>query len=274
MDTIMRFSTFLAVYMRDLRASIELGADVRSCVQLMIDFTLSKFIGLFPNLQFNQLRHVCLRGNIKIAYRLNKGDLHSIREIWFAEEYWLPFESPGGILLDLGANIGMASLWLSKKYAFTQVIAVEPDPTNAEVVRDNFRLNSIDGKVLQAAIGPNEGTSRFESSRISNLGRLSANGSPVQVCSVNSIIEKYSIPRFALIKIDIEGGEQPLFDGPTEWLDRTDAIIMELHPAMVDCDRLVKRVASHGFNYIPAHSCSPDNLPCFTRVRPAESPTA
>jgi FkbM family methyltransferase len=268
------FSTFLRVYIRDLRASMRLGADFRSCVQLMMDFTLSRFIGLFPNVQFNQLRHICLRGDIKIAYRLNKGDLHSIREIWFAEEYWLPFESSGGILLDLGANIGMTSLWLSKKYAFSQVIAVEPDLTNAEMVRDNFRLNSINGKVLQAAIGPNEGTARFQSSRISNLGKLSANGSWVQVYSVNSLIEKYSIPRFSLIKIDIEGGEQSLFEGPTEWLDRTDAIIIELHPTIVDCDGVVKRLTSHGFNYIPAHSRSRDNMPCFTKVRRAESRTA
>jgi FkbM family methyltransferase len=262
----MNVFSFLQVYLQDLRASVELGADLRSRVQLAMDFTLSRIIGLLPNFAWNQRRYARLRGDVKVVYRLNKGDLHSIREIWFGEEYWLPFETSGGILLDLGANIGMTSLWLSKKYAFTQVIAVEPDPTNAELVQENFRLNAVNGRVLQAAVGPSGGTARFQSSGISNLGRLSDHGSPVVLCSVNHLIEKFSVPRFALIKIDIEGAEQSLFDGPTEWLDHTDAIVMELHPDIVDCDLLIKRVGSHGFNYIPAHSCVPDNMPCFTRV--------
>ena len=70
------------------------------------------------------MREVRLRGDIKIRYRLNKGDLHSIREIWLEEAYRLPFEDPSGVLLDLGANIGMASLWLAKSYSFMQMIAV------------------------------------------------------------------------------------------------------------------------------------------------------
>ena len=258
-------------YIHDLVASIKLGADIRSRVRLVADFTLSRFIGVLPKAQWNQRRRVCLRGDVKLVYRLNKGDLHSIREIWFDEDYWLPFESSSGILLDLGANIGMTSLWLTKKYEFIKVIAVEPDPANAELARDNFRLNSINGQVLQAAIGPYEGTGRFKADQISNLGRLSGDGSLVQVLSVDAVIERYSIPRFALIKIDIEGGEQSLFDGPTDWLGHTDAMIMELHPEIVDCHRLTKIVSSHEFEYIPAHTRFPDNLPCFVRVARTES---
>jgi len=260
----------LRVYIHDLLASIKLATDMRSRVRLVVDFTLSRFIEVLPKAMWNRRRQVCLRDDVKLVYRLNKGDLHSIREIWFEEDYWLPFESSSGVLLDLGANIGMASLWLSKKYKFTTVIAVEPDPTNAELVRDNLRLNSMNGQVLQAAIGPFEGTGRFKSSQVSNLGRLSDEGSLVQVLSVNAVIATFSILRFALIKIDIEGGEESLFDGQTEWLDRTDAMIMELHPDVVDCDRLRRIVSSHGFEYIPAHSRFPDNLPCFVRVAPPE----
>jgi FkbM family methyltransferase len=246
---------------------MKVGADAPSRLRLVMDFTLSRFIAVIPKAHWNRRREVCLRGDVKILYRLNKGDLHSIREIWFEEDYWLPFKNSSGILLDLGANIGMASLWLSKKYAFTEVIAMEPDQTNAELVRDNFRLNSINGQVVQAAIGPYDGTGRFKSSQISNLGKLSDNGSPVQVFSVEAIIKKFSVSRFALIKIDIEGGEQALFEGPTKWLERTDAMIMEIHPE-IDSDRLIKRVRSQGFDYIPAHLSSPDNLPCFTKAEP------
>jgi tRNA1(Val) A37 N6-methylase TrmN6 len=66
-----------------------------------------------------------------VCYRLNKGDLHSIREVWFEEAYRLPFEDPSGTLLDLGANIGLTGVWLAKRYAIERVIAVEPDCDNA-----------------------------------------------------------------------------------------------------------------------------------------------
>jgi FkbM family methyltransferase len=164
----------------------------------------------------------------------------------------------------------MTSVWLAKKFSFTQVIAVEPDPNNAALVRQNLELNGIPCQVLEAAIGPREGTARFEFSELSNLGRLSETGSLVPMISVGTIIEKFAVTRFALIKIDIEGGEQELLDGPTEWLAHTDAIVIEFHPTVVDYPRLTELVSSHGFRYIPAHSFFPDNLDCFTRVMQAQ----
>jgi len=212
------------------------------------------------------VREVSLHGDIKIRYRLNKGDLHSIREIWFEEAYRLPFGDPSGVLLDLGANIGMTSVWLSKRFSFTQVIAVEPDPNNAALARQNLGLNRIPGQVLEATIGPREGSARFEFSELSNLGKLSEKGRLVQMISVDTIIKKFAVTRFALVKIDIEGGEQELFDGPTAWLATVDAIIIEFHPANVDYPRLTRLLSSHGFSYIPAHSSFPGNMDCFTRT--------
>ena len=82
--------------MSDLRASVRLAADARSRFRLAMDFALSRFIRVVPRSQRNRVREVRLRGDIKIRYRLNKGDLHSIREIWFEEDYRLPFEAPSG----------------------------------------------------------------------------------------------------------------------------------------------------------------------------------
>jgi len=259
--------TVLKTFAHDLRGSVKLAADTRSRIRLTIDFALSRFFFLVPRAHRNRLREVSLRGDIKIRYRLNKGDLHSIREIWFEEAYHLPFGNLSDVLLDLGANIGMTSVWLAKRFSFTQVIAVEPDPNNAALARQNFELNAIAGHVLEAAIGPQDGTARFKFSEISNLGRLSDDGSFVPVISVGTLIKTFKVARFALIKIDIEGGEQELFDGPTGWLANTDAIIIEFHPTIVDYPRLIRLVSCHGFRYIPAQSVSPTNMDCFVKVK-------
>lgn len=249
-----RFLTALNTFVSDLRGSVRLAADTRSRLRLSIDFALSRFMCLFSRDQRKRLREIRLRGDIKIRYRLNKGDLHG--------RYGS--KKPTACLLDLGASIGMTSLWLSKKLSFTKVIAVEPDPNN-ELVRQNLELNGISGQVLNAAIGPREGTARFSFSELSNLGRLSGNDSLVPMISVDTIIKKFAVTRFALVKIDIEGGEQELFDGPTAWLARTDAVVIEFHPTIVDYPRLTKLVSSNGFRYLRAHSFG-DNMDCFTRV--------
>jgi Methyltransferase FkbM domain len=79
--------------------------------------------------------------------------------------------------------------------------------------------------------------------------------------SVGEILQKFALTRFGLIKIDIEGGEQELFGGPTEWLACTDAVIIESHPTIVDYPRLTRMV-----KYIPADSFFPGNMDSLTRV--------
>ena len=78
-----RLLTVLKTFVHDVRASVKLAADTRSRIRLSMDFAFSRLISLIPGGQRNRLREVRLRGDIKIRYRLNKGDLHSIREIWF-----------------------------------------------------------------------------------------------------------------------------------------------------------------------------------------------
>jgi FkbM family methyltransferase len=261
-----RLKRFLSVFpnlIREWRACVRVCADVTSILRLGLDFALSRFLVSSRKSRVGPVRKVRFKGGIELCYRLNKGDLHGIREVWFDEAYRLPFDDPSGTLLDLGANIGLTSVWLAKRYSFSRVIAVEPDPNNASLVRRNLELNGIKGEVLEAAIGPCEGIAKFESNQSSNLGRLSENGVPVAMTTVGAILEKSACSRLGLVKIDIEGGERQLFDGPTDWLASADAIIAEFHPALVDCSGIVEVISSRGFDYIRSNSVFPNNMDCF-----------
>jgi hypothetical protein len=63
----------------------------------------------------NRERRIRVRGGIELNYRLNRGDMQSIREVWMDECYRLPFELAPGRLIDLGANIGLTSLWFAHR---------------------------------------------------------------------------------------------------------------------------------------------------------------
>jgi hypothetical protein len=47
--------------------------------------------------------------------------------------------------------------------------------------------------------------------------------------TMTSIMDRHEMDTVDLVKIDIEGGERYLFAKNTEWLDRVNALVIELH---------------------------------------------
>jgi hypothetical protein len=45
------------------------------------------------------------------------------------------------VIVDAGANIGASSIWFAHEFPLSRVIAVEPDPENAVILRMNARPN-------------------------------------------------------------------------------------------------------------------------------------
>jgi FkbM family methyltransferase len=235
----------------------------RSRLQLMGDYILSHVLFALPRSIVNRERQITTKSGIKISYRLNRGDLQGIREVWCDEVYRLPFAAPAGAFLDLGANIGLTTVWMATHNQFSRIIAIEPDCENATLATKNIQQNGIPGEVLQAAVGPSDGTVCFQKAAWSNLGHVGEEGTPVRAVCVSSLLNELGLDGFGLVKVDIEGGEQALFLGPSEWLRHTGAMVVEFHPNMVDYPLLTKTVASQGFEYIPA---SPRNMDCFLRI--------
>jgi len=256
----MRGLSTLHAIAKEWRSSLRLGGDWRSRLRLMMDFTLSHALFLLPRGMVNRERQIVTAAGIKISYRMNRGDLQGIREVWCDEVYRLPFATRPGALL--GANIGLTTLWMATHGQFGPIIAVEPDPGNAALVEKNIRQNGIAGKVIEAAVGPSDGEAFFARMSWSNLGHVADEGTPVRMISVGTILDENAIDSLSLVKVDIEGGEQALFLGPAEWLARTQAMIVEFHPGLVDYPMLTKTVASRGLEYIPA---SDHNMDIFVR---------
>jgi FkbM family methyltransferase len=247
-------------------SSVRLGGNWRSRLRLMTDFLLSHLLFALPPSMAGRERKILTRSGHTISYRLNRGDLQGIREVWCNEVYRPSFVISPGALLDFGANIGLTSLWMATQFHFTRILAVEPNPDNAALTAKNLAQNGIAAQVIEAAIGPKDGTAHFKTSAWSNLGQLADEGVPVRMVSAASLLREHGVDSVGLAKVDIEGGEQALFLGPSEWLDRVGALIVEFHPNLVDYPLLTKTVASHGFDYIPATEHCMDS---FVRSAPA-----
>lgn len=166
----------------DLRRSVLIGADTYSRCRLAMDAVLVRVdrTGLLP-LSVRE-RTVTLKGRTRITYGLDRGDLQSIREVWMEQHYRLPTLLRPATVVDLGANIGPTSVWLSQRYS-CHVIAVEPSPRNARFARQNFLQNAVRGEVVEAAIGASDGKATFVAADASNVGRIeqSRRGTPVDM---------------------------------------------------------------------------------------------
>jgi FkbM family methyltransferase len=263
-----RVGQFAKGLAHELRGGWSLTADPRSFARFASDVLLARLGRRVPLPNQNQPRTIRLRAGFDLHYRLNSGDLQSIREVWIDECYRLPFDLLPERLVDLGANIGLASLWFAHRYGCKVIVAVEPSPENAELVRRNLHGNNLPAEIVEAAVGPHDGVVRFEDSTDSNMGRVGAGGREVPMVSMKTVLEK--LPPGVdvdLVKMDIEGGEGPLLEGDLGWLGRVRSVIAEFHPAVIDYPAAIRQIEGQGFRYIPAHSAADfDSADAFVRA--------
>lgn len=250
---------------RELAQGLRVSADVRSAARFATDVLLYRALQLGDLPTMNRERTITLHGGTELTYRLNRGDIQGVREVWLDQAYRLPFDLPPTVVIDLGANIGLTSLFFAQNYGSDAVVAVEPDSSNARLARANLSRNGVSGEVVEAAVGARDGSARFQVARESNLGRLSGIGPEVPVVSMPSLLARTPDGFADLVKVDIEGAEEQVLSGDLGWLDRIGSMIVEFHPDRVDYSRLVGVVEQAGFRYVPANSVWPGSMDCFVR---------
>jgi len=145
-------------------------------------------------------------------------------------------------------------LWLAKEYGFSEIVVVEPDATNASLLRTNLDTNGVGAKVFNAAIGPKDGEINFASSNCSNRGRISSEGVTVPMVSMPTVTEYFRGDAIDLVKLDIEGGEEFLVSSNCGWMDSINCVITELHPEVIDVRKVISAFADRELVYHPGNA--------------------
>ncbi len=173
-------------------------------------------------------------------------DKFTVREIFDEDAYkFNPEWVKGGIVLDLGTNIGCFSM-LAALYA-KEVISFEPEPNNFAMLKLNLEANSLPIRAVNKAVGHPRITFIDDGSGHSQIGRDF--GSEVEVVDVNSYLEPYD--SIALGKVDCEGGEYEFFETISEVnLVKFDRFVGEFHSFLWENDmerhqRMIDRIEKH-----------------------------
>lgn len=170
----------------------------------------------------------------KIYLRPNTSDTATFEQVFVAKEYEVPFDFMPETIIDGGANVGFASLFFANKYPEAQILAIEPDPSNMEVLRLNTEpYEKV--KNLQSAIWGRTTHLKIENPEVEKWAFKvieSEAGQPdsFQAYSIEQLIAKMDRDSVDLLKLDIEGSETSVFEaGYESWLPKVKMLMIELH---------------------------------------------
>jgi len=217
---------------------MQVSADFPTALQLM--YQTKKFNRIYQNKQYsntsNEARSYKLKLGGKprdIQLRLLNGDINMFYEVLWSKIYDLPMDKTKGLktIVDLGANVGFASIFFAEKYKDARIIAVEPSLGNFTLLKHNTATyDNI--HAVQAAIYPSSGSIPFLEDTLAYNSHVDPAGKgsyTVRAATVTEIMEEHNIEEIDLLKLDIEGAEQMLLAQNTDWLKKVKLIVTELH---------------------------------------------
>jgi FkbM family methyltransferase len=168
-------------------------------------------------------------------------DWPTYNQIFVKEDYNFRHSVHPRTIIDLGANVGYASVWYHRRYPKARIVAVEPDEANVATARVNIALACREAgriAVEHTAVWHSESLVRITNPTGTAWGfkvreAQAGEAGAFQATTMTAIIDRHDMDRVDLVKIDIEAGERYLFAKNTEWLNRVNSLVIELHDRKV-----------------------------------------
>lgn len=181
-----------------------------------------------------------LRGGAKYKVRPGTCDRGIIKEVYLYRCYD-PENLPIGendVVFDIGAQIGIFSVYAATKAKNGRVFSFEPVPENFQLLKENADLNDCANiSVFEAAVAEKGGRREMLVAADNTGGHSLVDagqkiGSSVEVESffLPEFMVGHKIEKIDFLKIDCEGGEYEIFfTMPKEILEKIKKISMEYH---------------------------------------------
>jgi len=183
---------------------------------------------------------------------------------------WISQFQADEILLDVGANIGLYSIWAAKSRGVS-VYAFEPEALNYATLNRNIVYNQLGDKIIaySSAISDNDGFDKLYLATFRNGGschnfgeKLNYDHKPfnpahTQGChsvTIDNLIAQDTIPMPHYIKIDVDGIEDKVIGGAHKTVKdpQLKSILIELNEKLEVHQNIIKLLTDEGFRYSQA----------------------
>ncbi|WP_412543661.1 FkbM family methyltransferase [Longispora sp. K20-0274] len=189
------------------------------------------------------------------------------------------------VIFDVGANIGLASMFFQQRYPDAFVVAVEPGPDTYLALRENFDRHLPAGLTRNVALAEKVGVARFgyypsspaesglyadqagdaalakrlllqtgftepEAERFSRT-RHAISYVECQTLTLSALIREAGVDRVDLLKIDVEKAERDVLAGIEEpdWA-RIGDMVIEVHDIDGRLAEVTALLRGHGFDVV------------------------
>jgi FkbM family methyltransferase len=200
--------------------------------------------------------------------RLRKADIFTLAEVFRERQYMVRSRVPARpLIIDAGANIGLATVWFLGQYPGARVHCFEPEPSNAALLERT--VGSIEGVVVhQAAVGRDEGETLLHLSPYSAMHSLKESSPesrtvPVHVYELARYLRDHDIRAIDVLKLDVEGSELDVLEGLGDRLADVSVIVGEFHETLVDESAFYGHLAAFGFRTVRRQSSSEEGVHVF-----------
>jgi FkbM family methyltransferase len=142
------------------------------------------------------------------------------------------------IIIDAGANVGYTSLYFLDQLSNVRIFGIEPFNKNMIQYKKNIKINNFEKQVVfyENALSEIENKSyiidtSFRDGKDWAISTVATNEGNVKGITLNEIIQKNTLKKITVLKIDIEGAERFIFNRQKnlDFLIITQIIAIEIH---------------------------------------------
>lgn len=171
---------------------------------------------------------------------------------------WIAGIPEGGVLFDVGANVGLYTLWAALTRR-AQVFSFEPESSNYATLNANLRANELTERCRAFCTGVSDRVG-YETLRIAQItpgasghqvsaGRKSAAAQGIVTTTLDHLVYEAGLPCPSHVKIDVDGIEPAIVRGAARLLadDRLKSVLIELAVMDPEHRAVIDRMVDYGF---------------------------
>ncbi|MBC7935305.1 MAG: FkbM family methyltransferase [Rhizobacter sp.] len=194
---------------------------------------------LYSKLKTGNLAGIKVPGMLHpVSLRKNSSDYDTFYQAIVHEQYKFNYRVDPAIIIDGGANIGLASIAFKNMFPSATIIAIEPDEENFEQLNLNTRayknIHTIRAGIWNKAASLKV-TDKYNKGKWGMITEevTTREEGTIDTITMDEILQQYNLDTIDILKLDIETAERELFsENFHHWLPKVKVIIIELHDFM------------------------------------------
>lgn len=168
-----------------------------------------------------------------IFCRLGGSDLKVLEQVFVERHYDVAsLPSHPSLILDCGANIGASVVWFGERFPSARIVAVEPDPGNAWLLRRNACRFGDRIRIVQGGLWSH--STRLDlrtgyDGQAWSIRVVEDQTGPVEAFSITDLLEMEGANQIDILKMDIEKSEEIVLRSCGDWIGKIEMLLVEFH---------------------------------------------